>query len=266
MPPGAFSTWLSAHLHVLSLWIAALCTLGLYSVLYKENKLYRFFEHLFLGLATGFLISNTWTDVLRPRWYIPMHDHGQWWYIFLMAVGLFYYFIYTRQFSWLARLMIGFYLGIASGQAFQVFANDVWPQVPASFRPMVPGMRVAGHALSYGQALNNLVFTLVLVCVLSYFFFAFEQRSPVVKGSARLGRWMMMFSFGAIFGLTMMARLALLIDRMYFLLEEFPNAWGAPLDQPSYLMLGVILLLIFVVLYLVKTGRGEDTGPPEEPT
>ena len=38
--PGAFSIWLTNHTPSLILWISAICTLGLYSVLYKENKLY----------------------------------------------------------------------------------------------------------------------------------------------------------------------------------------------------------------------------------
>ena len=37
-------------------------TLGIYSILYKENKVFRFFEHLYLGLAAGYSISAAWND------------------------------------------------------------------------------------------------------------------------------------------------------------------------------------------------------------
>ncbi len=263
--PGAFSIWLSTHLHMLILWIGAICTLGLYSVLYKENKLFRLFEHIFLGLATGFMVANVWTDVLLPKWWKPMYDQGQWWLIFLMVTGLFFYFIYSKKYAWLARLIIGFFMGVASGQAFQAFVNDTWPQIPRSFKPLIPHPAIAAtathpaiRALTWTDALNNLIFMVILVCVLSYFFFSFEQRNPVVRGSAQMGRWLMMFAFGAIFGLTMMARLALLIDRMYFMFYEFGPTLGTPTGKPSWIVLLILLALIALVLYLATRPAAEE--------
>jgi len=265
--PGTFSLWLSHHVHTLTLIVGAACTLGLYSVLYKENRLYRLFEHLFLGLATGFMVANIWTDVVRPKWWIPMWDQGQWWLIFALVAGLLYYFIYSKKHNWMARLIIGFFMGVASGQAFQVFVNDTWPQIPGSFKPLIPHAAIAagaGHPkiaeVTFTDALNNLIFVVVLACVMSYFFFSIEQKNPVVRGSARVGRWLMMFAFGAIFGATVMARMALLIDRIYFLLFEFGSLLGAPAGKPSVVMLLVILALIALLLYLTVRSRRENQG------
>src|SRR5579885_918546 len=144
--PGAFSMWLSHNLHTLILWIGAICTLGLYSILYKENRLFRLFEHIFLGLATGYMVANIWTDTLLPKWWVPMHDKGQWWLIFALAAGSLYYFIYSKKYSWMARLIIGFFMGVASGQAFQAFVNDTWPQIPGSFKPLIPHAAIAATA------------------------------------------------------------------------------------------------------------------------
>ena len=49
------------------LTIGVLATIGLYSVLYRENKFYRFFEHVFLGLAAGFMIVALWTETLKEK-------------------------------------------------------------------------------------------------------------------------------------------------------------------------------------------------------
>jgi hypothetical protein len=38
---------------------------------------------------------------------------------------------------------------------------------------------------------------------------------------ARIGIWFLMVAFGASFGYTVMARISLLIGRMYFLLRDF---------------------------------------------
>ena len=35
----------------IKLTVGVIATIGLYTVLYRENKFYRFFEHVFLGLA-----------------------------------------------------------------------------------------------------------------------------------------------------------------------------------------------------------------------
>lgn len=249
------SEYIVSHTEILMLWAGALCTLGLYSMLYKENRVYRLFEHIFLGLSTGYLVAQQWVDVLQPKWWKPMWEEGRWYFIFIVIFGSFYYFIFSRKGSWVARIVIGFFLGVASGQAFQVFANDTWPQIPSSFKPWIPhpahtvmidGKEKVIKALSNSDALNNGIFMLTVFCVMMYFFFSFEQKNPIVKGSAKLGRWLMMFTFGAIFGATIMARLALLIDRMDFLLNEFgQQAFGSP--QAMFL---ILLALMGIVLYL----------------
>ena len=251
------SAWLAANKEVIILWVGAFCTLGLYSVLYKENKIYRLFEHLFLGLATGYLVAQTWTDVLLPKWWEPMWNEGKSSLIVLLPIGLCYDFIYSKKNSWIARLVIGFFLGVTAGQQFQSFINDTWPQIITSFRPVIAHdaiAKTADHAaikaVTWSGALNNVVFLVVLLCVMSYFFFSFEQKHPVIKGSAKLGRWLMMFSFGAIFGSTIMARLALLIDRMDSLMNDFGGkVFG--LTRGPIVMFLVLMVLSGVVLFLV---------------
>ena len=271
----SFSPWLAQNLPLLMLWAGALATLGLYTVLYKENPIYRLFEHIFLGLATGYLISETWNSVLLPKWWVPMWDGGNWWFLFCMSFGLLYYFIYSRRHNWIARLIIGFFLGVTSGQAFQAYVNDSWPQIPGSFKPVLPhdaytttvradggpdmgliAKTVKVDAVTWPDAINNLIFMLIIVCVLSYFFFSFEQKNVVIRRSAQLGRWMMMFTFGAIFGATIMARLALLIDRMDFLLNDFGT--HLPGGPPFMFLILVGLTVLALFLALRPGARSED--------
>src|SRR4051812_12989695 len=54
------------------LTIGAIATVGLYSVLYRENKFYRFFEHMFLGLAAGFMMVALWTETMKEGWWDKM--------------------------------------------------------------------------------------------------------------------------------------------------------------------------------------------------
>jgi hypothetical protein len=254
--PGSFSTWLTTNTHALVLWTGAICTLGLYSVLYKENKIFRFFEHLFLGLATGYMIAVNWNDVLLPKWWTPFREGGEWWWAFALLVGTLFYFIYSKKYNWMARMVIGLFLGVGAGQQFQAFVNDVWPQIYKSFKPMIAHRAIAaadGHKaipeLNWGDARNNIIFMAILLCVMSYFFFSFEQKHVVLKKSAQTGRFLMMFTFGAIFGQTIMARLALLIDRMDFLMNIF-GTQVAGVDHGPTVIFSVLMALTAFVLYL----------------
>jgi hypothetical protein len=213
-------------------WFGALCTLGLYSILYRENRFFRFFEHLFIGLATGYSIYVTWNDTLRPRWWEPMVG-GQWWWAFALPAGLLFYLIYSRRYAWMSRLIFALFFGFAAGQAFQGFAAIYFPLIRSAINvPLVNPPEIAApdaYALTPVSAiLNNVLFLVILLCVMSYFFFSFEQKGPVA-GASRLGRYLLMFAFGAIFGSTIMARMSLLIGRIYFLLNDWIRQQILPL-------------------------------------
>ncbi len=216
-----------ASLSRVIVWMGALCTLGLYSILQGENKVFRFFEHLFIGLATGYLIYLTWNDTLKPRWWEPMTREGQWWWAFAIPGGLLFYLIYSRRHAWMSRLVVGLFFGFTAGQAFQGYAAVQFPLIRSAVNvPLVnpPEVRAPG---AYGltpvsATLNNALFLVIVVCVMSYFFFSFEQKNkPVVQRAARLGRYLLMFAFGAMFGSTIMARMSLLIGRMDFLINDW---------------------------------------------
>ena len=53
-----------------------------------------------------------------------------------------------------------------------------------------------------------------------YFFFSKEHKG-IFGGFAKIGIWFLMIAFGASFGYTVMARISLLIGRVYFLLHNW---------------------------------------------
>jgi hypothetical protein len=203
--------------------IGMLC---LFSLLYRENRVYRAVEHIFVGLAGGYMIKAVWSDILFPNWYKPMVNDGQWPLMLLLPLGLLYYTMYSPRYSWMSKITLGIVLGLVSGQIFQRMASEYIPQIQKSFKPLVVhagDKSIPAHGTAFGTSLNNLLFVLILLTVMSYFFFSFEQKNKILAGSARTGRLAMMFAFGAIFGSTVMARMALLIDRVWFILHN--NAW-----------------------------------------
>ena len=202
--------------------LGVLSTLGIYSILYKENKIFRFFEHLYLGLAGGYAIAANWNDVLKTNWWDPMMKEGQWWQIMLLPAGSLFYFIYSKKNGWMARLIFALFIGFAAGQSFQGFAGSYWPKFQTVSTKMLYVKANPSADYFWGPistSINNLLFLAILGAVMTYFFFSFEQKNVAVKGISKFGRYAMMIAFGAIFGNTIMARMALLIGRIYFLIH-----------------------------------------------
>jgi hypothetical protein len=210
-----------------------IATVALYSVLWRENKAYRFFEHIFLGLAAGFSIVALWRDILEEVWWSNMVGQtttagdieraGNWLYAILIPVGLMAYFVFSKQNNWMSRIPIGIILGFWSGQQVEIWFRQWGPQIYNSMLPVVPTATDrwtvpadVGTAIYPAQALSNLIFVLCVLTALSYFFFSFDLKNKVLKATNTTGRWVLMVGFGAIFGATVMARFALVIDRMFF--------------------------------------------------
>jgi hypothetical protein len=222
---GVFAAvaYLGIHHHVfagtLAVWLSAVATLAIYSILYRENVVFRFFEHVFVGLATGYGSYIVIIQVLGPKWWDPLFVEHKWYWVFALLMGTMFYTVYSKRFSWMNRLAVGIFIGLASGNAIVGFVTELAPQLQHSFKPLWSA------AAPYVEV-NNILFFVTIVTVMSYFFFSFEQRHPVVKGSARLGRWLLMVAFGAIFGNTVMGRMSLLIDRLQFLLLQWLQVFG----------------------------------------
>jgi hypothetical protein len=217
--------------------IGGVATLAIFSFLIKENKFYRFFEHLFIGIAAGLTPILTIRDFLWPQILNPMlggkivhypdgtqsepYQQAYLLYLFPMCFGLLYYCLYSKRYAWLAKLVIGFSLGVSGAVAIRGFFAEVIPQLAGSAKPLVV---FSGDSISWIASINNTLFVLVLLLVLNYFFFTLGREGSFQNRSAKWGRPLLMICFGAFFGSTVMARLALLVERVQFILRDWVAA------------------------------------------
>lgn len=219
-------------------WIAAVCTLAIYSFLYRENAFYRTFEHALLGCAAGMGCAVILRQQLVEQWLLPMLAAFKAWLTTGMnpdvlsgvlliipgIVGLLWYFQYSKRYFWISRITFCITLGAGVGLGFKDMFNQLLPQITESFKPLWVGEGITRH-LSLAQRLSlsfeNLVFVLGTLSVLVYFFFVFDRRHLIVKAPAQLGRWYLMIALGAFFGNTFMTRLSALIERIHFLCAEW---------------------------------------------
>ena len=157
----------------------------------------------------------------------PIHRGGQWLWLWILPLALMGYFVFSRKHGWVSRFPLVVLGGLAAGQVFQAFQSQYFRQIQNSFKPLIPNVWTLSTSspdptrLTISGAINNVIFLITLLAVLTYFLFSFEQKHRVVNRFANLGRWLIMIGFGAIFGSTIMTRFALLVDRMYFVLIEW---------------------------------------------
>jgi len=216
-----------------SLWIGLLgmvATLAIFSVLYSDNPIFRFFEHIFVGLATGYGIVATWIMLAEPRWYNKMmpaslvkDGEGQWLFFLALPIGLLFFTVYFPKLSWMNRFAFSVLMGWAAGNALQQFIGFLAPQITAAFRPPVTAYAPDGYAagpnnfMLFGLHVHPWWFIslLVLTCTMAYFFFSIDhKRAGWIRVPANFGRYFIMIALGAIFGTTVMGRFSLLIERL----------------------------------------------------
>ena len=202
----------------IGIWIGAFLTLGIFSFLYKDNPVYKFCEHLFVGISAGYyvvltMISSVYPNMIQPLFTNFSHERN-----FLLVIPLVLgIMLFSRFFprgDWLSRWPIAFILGVYPALRITGFAQgDLVEQVHGTILPLwVPG--------DTGTTINNWLLVGGLLTTLIFFFFSKEHKGAL-GGSARVGIYFLMVSFGASYGYTVMARVSLLIGRVMFLLDDW---------------------------------------------
>ena len=220
---------------IFSTLLAGVATLAIFSFLLGENRFYRFFEHLFIGIAAGIspvlvVRDLVWPQVLEPMFGLtvqsypdgtPMVQYNPYYLLYLVpiAIGSLYYTLYSRRYSWLAKVVIGITLGATGALSIKGFFAEVIPQIQSSFKPLL----VIGEsgAIDIATSINNTLFVVILVLVMNYFFFTLGKENSLQARTAKWGRPLLMVCFGAFFGSTVMARLALLVERVQFIIDKW---------------------------------------------
>lgn len=201
---------------VIGFWFGAAATLIIFSFIYKDNPVYKFGEHLFLGCALGYSSCIYYYNEIYPNAIGPLfpQDGSARNYLVLIPIllGIFILLRMVPSLAWLSRIsfavLIGGYAGIAIPS---VIAGNFLPQIIATMGPVGP---------DWVGAVNQLVLLIGVFATLIFFFFSLEHVGTVGKIS-RLGVFFIMVSFGASFGYTVMARVSLLIGRIQFLIHDW---------------------------------------------
>lgn len=196
------------------IWLSALLTLAIFSFLFRDNIIYQFAEHLFVGMSAGYLIAITWHNQMLPNLFEPLFIQGNLVYIIPLLFGLCYFARFIPKIDYLVRLPIAFLLGWGSGAIIPaIFQRDILKQTQGT-------LLVREAFLKWDTGLWAIIMLIGVISVLIYFFFS-KERKGIMKPAANLGIIFLMLGFGASFGYTVMSRISLLIGRLQFLLGDW---------------------------------------------
>ena len=260
----------------LKLILQVFFTLAVLSFLYRDNPIYRFAEQAFVGVAAGYFVVVEFHTVFMPNLIRPLRDkglaglaHGKLELAALLLVipgtlGLMAFMKFFPKLSWLSRWPMAVVIGVYSGQAILGAAQgDLIPQIQANILPFFkPGAWQAmfdarglwGHFFAFLGVLYNPILIVGVACCLVYFFFS-KEHTGVTGGVAAVGVWFLMISFGASYGNTVMTRVSLFLERVYFLLLE---ATILPGGSNLYSTIALtVLVLGFLIVYRMRVGPEE---------
>jgi len=196
--------------------VGAGLTLAMYSFLYKDNPVFKFAEHLYIGISVGYFIVMTIYDTLMPNLFTPLFNPGpdkapKLILIIPFALGILMFSRFTPKYAWLFRWSIAFIVGFGAGVAIpNIIKANILVQAQSSMVMVT----------DWWSTTCAIIALIGVITVLLYFFFSLEHSGAVGKIS-RVGVLFLMISFGASFAYTVMARISLLIGRINFLLKDW---------------------------------------------
>lgn len=189
----------------LGTWLGAICTLAIFSILFKDNPLYRLVENIFVGAATGYAVV-VGIDRLRTTGLEPLAK-GDMMLLVPMILGLLLYSRFIPSVSYLSRMPLALITGVSAAVALR-----------GSIETQLVGQITA--TMNNVTSFNGIVIFLGTTLSLTYFFLTYKM-----KGTAgiapRLGKYFMMAAFGAAFGNTVMGRISSAIGRFQYLLIQW---------------------------------------------
>ncbi|MBI5303505.1 MAG: hypothetical protein HY868_15330 [Chloroflexi bacterium] len=201
--------------------VGVILTLLVFSYLLGDTPLFRLAQALFVGVAAGYAATVAIYLVLWLKLFKPLSEdpNGKWIYFFPLALGILLFAKLRATWAPIGNLPIAFLFGVGGALAIGgALGGTLVPQLSATIVSLAPS-----------QGLETLVNNAFLVIGTIGAFLSFRFIVPaktsglrafdtVARGWGRVGRWFIFVAFGAIFAGIAVSRLAILIDRVSFLL------------------------------------------------
>ena len=184
--------------------ITALVTLAIYTILVGDNPIYKFAEHLLLGLTIGYSLVVTVKSILIPQAITPLAEGSLTTLVPVVLGSVMFLRVHPKLAGW-SQIPLAMLIGAGAGAA-----------IPAMMQARV--LKQVSATISGSGTVDGVIILLGVLVTIMYFVFT-KPHAGVWGRGAVAGRYFMMIFFGATFAYTVMSRMALLIGRLEFLLS-----------------------------------------------
>lgn len=184
--------------------ITALLTLAIYTILVGDNPIYKFAEHLLLGLTIGYSLVVTVKSILVPQAITPLAEGSLLTIVPVVLGSVMFLRVHPKLAGW-SQIPLALLIGAGAGAA-----------IPAMMQARV--LKQVSATISGSTSFDGVIILLGVLVTIMYFVFT-KPHSGAWGRVAVAGRYFMMIFFGATFAYTVMSRMALLIGRLEFLLS-----------------------------------------------
>jgi hypothetical protein len=232
---------------LIGVWVGVFITLMVLSFLYKENPFFRLAEYSFIGLAAGYALAASLRLFINQA-LNPIFVDGNLTFIVPVILGSLFYAQFTKKYSSLYRLPLSLAIGYGLGVTiWSVFATFFVKQVTATMIPLF-----TGNSLT---TFDNVILVAGTILSLSYFILRREQKG-VWGGLTKIGKYFILATLGAVFGSTVLGRMAIIIQRVQFLAGDPAFPWRAlgmgTATEGAYAPIGVVAFLAVFGYYMYR--------------
>lgn len=199
--------------------IAVIITLMVLSRIVADNPVFRATQYLFIGVSLGYAFVVVYHQVLLPAGLQTVNNLDQPIFVALRGIPLLLGFLFLPRIigrqvgSWLADIPLSLIFGVGAAVAFGgALAGTLIPQVLDTAHIATTG--------TPAELAGTVVLAIGVVMVLSYFYFTAGNRGGLLRisaVSARMGRWVLMVTFGVFLAGALLTYLTALSDRLEFL-------------------------------------------------
>ena len=195
---------------LIGLWMGWLFMLMIYSYpLYKENPVYRFAEHTFIGIFIAISIVMNLRYLVNTA--ITPLFQGSVIFIIPLIIGALMYTLLTSDKRWMSRYPIALLVGAGFGLGMR---GTVAPNILDAITDTITAP-TSGGAMAW---INFLYIAVGMICSVMYFLLTYEH-AGIFKQPTRIGRLFIMIGLGAYFGNTVLFRFTMLTGRAQFFLQ-----------------------------------------------
>ncbi|MCC6018255.1 MAG: hypothetical protein LM601_04465 [Candidatus Verstraetearchaeota archaeon] len=198
---------------IIGAWVGAFLTLAVYSyILYKETRIYRLAEYIYVGSAFAVSLVVSATQIYKQI--IVRIARGEYIYIIGVILGLMLLTLPFKRIRWISRYTVMFLMGLGFGVTIRgALTANIIGQIRGSITPPA----ATATALDW---FNFVWICLGTLLVVSYFTFTVEHTGWYFYPT-KLGRYILLVGLGTYYGNTVQFRMTMLAGRVQYLLQVF---------------------------------------------